>query len=110
MVKNKKSANRSDSSYIYTDTPREKNNTLVFDNNLSPLVCRKLIFENKNYYNFKDHIPKKIISHQKIKNLLHFDVEWESSFLGYQLSSNISLLSAKKNCPELLIDYLITKL
>ena len=108
MVKSKKSANHTDSGIVTTDSIQEKKRTLVLDSTLSPLVCRKLVFDNKKYGNFNDNVPKKIVSHKKQKNGIFFDVEWEDA--ENLLSTKVNLVNVRKNCSDLLIDYLLTKL
>lgn len=110
MVKSKKSANTSEHGLSSTGTAEAKSKTLVLDEVLSPLLCRKLNFGAKKMGNFKDHKAKQIISHVKSKNSLHFQVEWESSMTEFPLPTKMNLKQVREHCPGLLIDYLITKL
>ena len=110
MVKTKKSANKSESEIESTDTIESKTKTLVFDEFLSPLLCRKLNFTSKKSGNFKDNIPKQIIAHTKTKNSILFTVEWENTQREIPLPTKANLKSVREHCPDLLIDYLITKL
>ena len=88
----------------------EKKRSLVRDQNLSPLVCRKLSFPDKKIRGFKTNAAKKVFSHAKIKNTLYFDVEWEGSLSQYSLTSKVILQNVRKHCPDLLIDYLLTQI
>lgn len=110
MVKSKKSANSSASEYVSTGIPEDKRKTIVLDEALSPLVCRKLKFESKRQGNFKDYKAKKILSHYKVRKSLYFDVEWECPADEILLPTKVTLLTTRKHCPDLLIDYLLSKL
>ncbi|OMJ84773.1 hypothetical protein SteCoe_14026 [Stentor coeruleus] len=110
MVKSRKSMSSSGGEYVSTGIPEEKKKTIVLDEDLSPLVCRKLKFEIKKQGNFKECRPKKILDHYKVKGSLYFDVEWDCPEDEFLLPSKVTLLSVRKNCPDLLIDYLLSKL
>ena len=110
MVKNKKSANKSSDEFETTDTGEDKTKSVIFDSLLSPLLCRKLNFTTQKNGNFKDHIPKQILSHKKTKNALNFKIDWENSATEFPLPTKVTLKSIRKHCPDLLIDYLLTKL
>lgn len=110
MVKSKKSANNDKTNTTSTCISEQKSRSIVLDFALSPLVCRKLDFENNKPGKFGVNSPRKILSHKKDKNKLVFEIEWKKTADGIPKPSKAPLANVRKNCPELLIDYLLAML
>ena len=110
MVKNRKSANNTSGGNVSTGVSEEKSKTWVLDDTLSPLICRKLRFDSKKPGSFNENLPKKIVSHSKTKKSVLFEIEWQPNKDEFVSNSKVTLKNAKKNCPELVIDYLISKI
>jgi hypothetical protein len=110
MVKSKKGANKTASTNVSTEISEEKPKTWVLDDTLSPLICRKLKFNSRTPGNFKDNKPRKIVSHNKSKKIIQFEIEWEPKNGECFANTKINDKTAKENCSDLLIDYLLSKL
>lgn len=110
MVKTRNTGGKSGSEYQSTAAPEEKTKTIMLDHDLSPLVCRKLKFDTTRKGSLTQNTIKAVLSHKLNKSSVKFVVDWDSDTSEVISPSTISLQSAKKYCPDLLIDYLISKL
>jgi len=110
MVKTRNTGSKPGSEFQSTAVPEEKTKTILLDHDLSPLVCRKLKFDTTRKGLVSQNAVKSVLSHTLNKSSVKFLVEWDSDPSEVLLPSTITLPSAKKYCPDLLIDYLISKL